>query len=59
MKRAKREIVLMGIILLISLLVRVWRVDYDLPYIYNPDEPTHITIIQNIFKTSDWNPHLF
>jgi 4-amino-4-deoxy-L-arabinose transferase-like glycosyltransferase len=59
MKRGNKEKFLLGIILLASLLVRAWGVDYDLPYIYNPDEPAYITISQNIFKTGDVNPHFF
>jgi 4-amino-4-deoxy-L-arabinose transferase-like glycosyltransferase len=59
MKRVNKEILLIGIILLISLIVRVWGVNFDLPYIYNPDEPVYITISQNIFKTGDLNPHFF
>jgi 4-amino-4-deoxy-L-arabinose transferase-like glycosyltransferase len=37
----------------------VWGVNYDLPYIYHPDEPGYIVISQNIFKTGDLNPHFF
>lgn len=46
-------------ILLVAFLVRVWGINYDLPYIYHPDEPGYITISQNIFKTGDLNPHFF
>lgn len=59
MKRVDRESVLIGIILLTALSLRVWGVDYDLPYIYHPDEPTNIQISQHIFKTGDLNPHYF
>ncbi|KAA3658319.1 MAG: phospholipid carrier-dependent glycosyltransferase, partial [Chloroflexi bacterium] len=59
MKRVNKESILIGIILLIALLVRVWGINYDLPYIYHPDEPVYITISQNIFKTGDLNPHFF
>lgn len=59
MKPIYRESILLGIILLIALLVRIWRVNYDLPYIYNPDEPLYVIISQNIFKTGDLNPHFF
>lgn len=59
MKRVGRESMLVGTILLVALLVRVWGVNYDLPYIYHPDEPHYITISQNIFKTGDLNPHFF
>jgi 4-amino-4-deoxy-L-arabinose transferase-like glycosyltransferase len=59
MKRVNSELILIGIILLIALLIRVWGVNYDLPYIYHPDEPGYIVISQNIFKTGDLNPHFF
>lgn len=59
MKRINRESILLGIILLIALLARIWGVNYDLPYIYNPDEPLYVIISQNIFKTGDLNPHFF
>jgi len=59
MKRVNRESILIGIILLIALSVRLWGVNYDLPYIYHPDEPGYIAISQNIFKTGDLNPHFF
>lgn len=59
MKRFNRELFPIGIIILIALLIRVRGINYDLPYIYNPDEPGYITISQNIFKTGDLNPHFF
>lgn len=59
MKRVKRESILISSIFLIALFLRVWAVDYDLPYIYHPDEPGYIMISQNIFKTGDLNPHFF
>ncbi len=46
-------------ILLLSLLVRVWSIDFGLPYLYHPDEPNKIAIAQNMFKTGDLNPHYF
>ncbi len=59
MKRVNRESMLIVIILLIALSVRVWGINYDLPYIYHPDEPGYVAISQNIFKTGDLNPHFF
>ncbi len=50
---------LIGVILLIALSVRLWGVNHDLPFIYHPDEPHYVAIIQNIFKTGDLNPHFF
>lgn len=59
MKRVNRESILIGIILLAALSLRLWGVNYDLPYIYHSDEPFYIVISQNIFKTGDLNPHFF
>lgn len=46
-------------ILVGALLLRVWAIGYDLPYIYHADEPVYIGISQTIFKTRDLNPHFF
>lgn len=62
MKQINKELVLFGVILTLALLVRIWGVSYDLPYIYHPDEHNYVTISQNIFKASDLgdlNPHFF
>jgi 4-amino-4-deoxy-L-arabinose transferase-like glycosyltransferase len=59
MKQVNRTALFIGIILLIALVVRLWGINYDLPYIYHPDEPVSINIIQNIIKTGDLNPHFF
>jgi len=57
--RIKVEFVLIGLILLVALLFRVWGINFDLPYIYNPDEPIYVTISLDMFKTGDLNPHYF
>ena len=59
MKHIKKEPLLLGAILLAALSIRLWGVNYDLPYIYHPDEPIYINISQNIFKTGDLNPRFF
>jgi 4-amino-4-deoxy-L-arabinose transferase-like glycosyltransferase len=59
MKRIGSDSIPIGIVLLAALSVRIWGVSYDLPFIYNPDEPGNIITSQNIFKTGDLNPHLF
>jgi 4-amino-4-deoxy-L-arabinose transferase-like glycosyltransferase len=59
MKRVHRELILLGVILLIALVVRIWGISHDLPYIYHPDEPGYVNISQTIFKTGDLNPHFF
>lgn len=55
----RSELAVVITMLLVAFLVRVWGINYDLPYIYHPDEPGYITISQNIFKTRDLNPHFF
>jgi 4-amino-4-deoxy-L-arabinose transferase-like glycosyltransferase len=50
---------LIVLILCLSVLVRVWGVNYDLPYIYHPDEPSYVATSQRIFQTGDLNPHFF
>lgn len=59
MKRVNRTSVLIGLILLLALLIRVWSIGFGLPYLYHPDEPNKIAIAQNMFKTGDLNPHYF
>jgi 4-amino-4-deoxy-L-arabinose transferase-like glycosyltransferase len=46
-------------ILFLALAVRVWSLDFGLPYIYHPDEPLYVPIAQDMFKRGDWNPHSF
>lgn len=48
-----------GLILLVGIGIRLWGINFDLPYIYHPDEPKYITIAQQIFKSKDLNPHFF
>ncbi len=57
--RVNRSSLIIWIILLVAISVRLWGISYDLPYIYHPDEPVSINIIQSIFKTGDLNPHFF
>lgn len=54
-----KDVFLFIMIISIALLLRIWGLGYDLPYVYHPDEPGLITIIQNIFKTGDLNPRSF
>src|SRR6188768_4200017 len=50
---------LLGGIVLLAAAARLWGLNFGLPYLYHPDEPTYVTIAQNMFKTGDWNPHSF
>ena len=53
------ELVLVALLLGLSVLLRVWGFNYDLPYIYHPDEPSYVAFSQRIFQTGDLNPHFF
>ena len=42
-----------------ALALRLWGIDFGLPYLYHPDEPGYVAIAQRIFTTGDLNPHFF
>ena len=46
-------------VLLLGLALRAYTLGYDLPYIYHPDEPVNVDITQQVFRSSDLNPHFF
>lgn len=58
MKR-KHVVLMIVCIIITSIVLRVWGINYDLPYIYHPDEPVSIEISRNMFVTGDLNPHFF
>lgn len=58
MKRINPVLVL-GLVILIALLLRIWGINADLPYIYHPDEPVPIGISLRMFKTGDMNPRFY
>ena len=49
----------MLVVLAVALGLRVCGAFFDLPYIYHPDEPINIGIIQRMLTTGDLNPHFF
>ncbi len=53
------EWVLLLLILLTAAALRFWGAYFDLPYIYHPDEPVNIGIVQGMLATGDLNPHAF
>lgn len=52
------KVILAGI-LLTAFVLRILGLGWGLPYVYHPDEPTHVGIVLNILKTGDFNPHWF
>ena len=51
--------VALGAILAIALALRLWGAFSDLPYVYHPDEPVNIDVIQTMLVNADPNPHFF
>ena len=43
----------------LAIVLRIWGIAYDLPYIYHPDEPFPIRISYNMLVTHDYNPHFY
>lgn len=47
------------VVFCVALVIRLWGIDFGLPYLYHPDEPNKIEIAQTIIKTGDWDPHYY
>jgi len=43
-------------IILLALVLRVWGINFGLPYIYHPDEPRYVISAQLLFKTQNLDP---
>jgi len=50
---------ILGSILLLGLLLRVWGINFGLPYMYDPDEGATINIVLRMLHTGDLNPRFF
>ncbi|MHB8656912.1 MAG: ArnT family glycosyltransferase [Solirubrobacteraceae bacterium] len=50
---------LLGVLLLVTLLLRLWGIKQGLPYSYNVDEATHFVPRAVAFFSQDFNPHYF
>ncbi|HEX9116409.1 MAG TPA: glycosyltransferase family 39 protein [Anaerolineae bacterium] len=46
-------------VLLLSLALRLWAIDFGLPYLEHPDEPFWVFKVLTMLKTADPNPHEF
>jgi len=55
----RRSVPILIGILALAALARLTGLSYDLPFIYHPDEPFNVDIVQTMFRTGDLNPHLF
>lgn len=47
------------VVLLVSVVLRVWGIDFGLPYTYHPDEPAIVNRAVEMFRSGDLNPHWF
>ncbi|MBN1933813.1 MAG: glycosyltransferase family 39 protein [Anaerolineae bacterium] len=50
---------LLAAILLLALIVRLWGIDFGLPYVYHPDEPNYVRMVVTMIQSGDLNPHFF
>jgi 4-amino-4-deoxy-L-arabinose transferase-like glycosyltransferase len=46
-------------VMVCALALRLWALNWGLPYLYDHDETVLVLRIQPIFKTGDLNPHVF
>lgn len=46
-------------IIIVASTLRLWGLDFGLPFLYHPDEPNVAGIALNMFQTGDLNPHFF
>lgn len=55
----KRASAVLAAIMLCALALRLWGINWGLPYLYHHDETIFVMISQDIFKKGDLNPHYF
>jgi 4-amino-4-deoxy-L-arabinose transferase-like glycosyltransferase len=55
---ARAKYLLIGLIS-VAFMLRVWGINFGLPYLYHPDEPDKIVTSLRMLKTGDLNPHYF
>lgn len=56
---SRLTLILLLLTLILAGVLRVYGIDFGLPYLYQPDEPNKVTAAQNIVKTGNLNPHYF
>ncbi|TGM89992.1 ArnT family glycosyltransferase [Leptospira licerasiae] len=54
----KNKFIIAGI-LVFAFILRFWGIDYDLPYILHPDEPTNFEVSRRMFAYGTLNPNFF
>jgi 4-amino-4-deoxy-L-arabinose transferase-like glycosyltransferase len=56
---ARYQIVILLAILTVAFLLRIYGINYDLPFLYDQDEPIFVTHALGMLKNHDLNPHWF
>ncbi len=46
----------LAVIVVGAFLLRVWGIEFGLPYLYHPDEPKNVLVAQTILKSGDLRP---
>ncbi|MGH3650390.1 MAG: hypothetical protein ACRDU9_06725, partial [Acidimicrobiia bacterium] len=47
------------VVVMLGAVLRLWGIDWGLPYLYHPDEPNDLTRTMTMLQTGDPNPHWF
>ncbi len=55
----RNEYIILFLILVIAIAVRLYVINYDLPFVYDQDEPLFVTYALSMLKNRDLNPHWF
>jgi 4-amino-4-deoxy-L-arabinose transferase-like glycosyltransferase len=55
----RNEYIIVFLVLLIAILLRLHAINYDLPFVYDQDEPMFVTHALSMLKNHDPNPHWF
>src|SRR5262249_10078768 len=48
-----------ALIILFGAAIRILTISYELPFIFHPDEPENLRVVQNMLQTGTANPHIF
>ena len=51
--------IIVGLIIIVGFLLRLWGINFGLPYIYDSDEPGSVACACRILQNHDFNPHWF
>jgi hypothetical protein len=48
-----------AVLIFLGAAIRVLTISYGLPFIFHPDEPVNLEVVQNMLRTGTPNPHVF